>query len=82
MCVRRHSNYECILLKLHRRLDSETDNSMSRAISVLIIDDDEQVLEASRRSLKLFGFQSYLAKDGPTGLKLAQAKKPPLLSHL
>ena len=76
MCVRRHLNYECILLKLRGGLDSEGDNSMSRAICVLIIDDDEQVLEAARRSLKLFGFQSYLAKDGPTGLKLAQAKKP------
>jgi len=43
---------------------------------VLVVEDDELVREALRRSLKLYGFKAYLAKDGLTGLKLAQEKKP------
>lgn len=49
---------------------------MSKWIPVLVIEDDEIVREALRRSLKLYGFKAYLAKDGPTGLKLAQEEKP------
>ena len=49
---------------------------MSRWIPVLIVDDDEIVRKALTRSLKLYGFKAYPAKDGPTGLKLAQEKKP------
>lgn len=49
---------------------------MSRWIPVLAIDDDVLIHEALKRSLKLYGFKVYLAKDGPTGLKLAQEKRP------
>ena len=49
---------------------------MSKWIPVLVIDDDEIVREALRLSLKLYGFHAYLAKDGATGIKLAQEKKP------
>jgi DNA-binding response OmpR family regulator len=49
---------------------------VSKWIPVLVVDDDELVREALKRSLKLYGFQAYLAEDGPTGLKLAQEKRP------
>jgi len=49
---------------------------MSRWVPVLAIDDDKSIHEALKRSLKLYGFKVYLAKDGPTGLKLAQEKRP------
>ena len=49
---------------------------MSKWIPVLVIDDDELVREALRRSLKLYGFQVHLAKDGPQGLRLARQTKP------
>jgi chemosensory pili system protein ChpA (sensor histidine kinase/response regulator) len=49
---------------------------MSKWIPVLAVDDDELVREALKRSLKLYGFEVYLAKDGLTGLKIAQEKRP------
>jgi DNA-binding response OmpR family regulator len=49
---------------------------MSKWIPVLAVDDDELIHEALKRSLKLYGFKVYLAKDGPTGIKLAQEKSP------
>jgi DNA-binding response OmpR family regulator len=47
---------------------------MSKWIPVLAVDDDELTLRALQRSLKLYGFEVYLASDGQTGLKLAQEK--------
>lgn len=52
---------------------------MSKWIPVLVIEDDQIVREALKRSLKIFGFTSYLAKDGDTGIKLAHEKKPALI---
>jgi len=52
---------------------------VSKWIPVLAIEDDELVREALRRSLKLYGFQVHLAKDGPEGLKLAHETKPALI---
>ena len=49
---------------------------MSKWIPVLAVDDDELIHKDMKRSLKLYGFKVYLAKDGPTGLKLAQEKRP------
>jgi len=49
---------------------------MSKWIPVLAVDDDEFIREALKRSLKLYGFEVYLANDGLTGLKLAQEKRP------
>jgi DNA-binding response OmpR family regulator len=49
---------------------------VSKWIPVLVVDDDELVRKALKRSLKLYGFEVYPAKDGPTGLKLAQAMRP------
>lgn len=49
---------------------------MSKWIPVLVIDDDELIRIELKRTLQLYGFKVYLAKDGPTGLKLAQKKKP------
>jgi len=49
---------------------------MSKWIPVLAVDDDELIRKALKRSLKLYGFEVYLAKDGLTGLKLAQEKRP------
>jgi len=52
---------------------------VSKWVPVLVIEDDGLVQEALRRSLKLYGFKTYLAQDGPTGLKLAQGKKIALI---
>ena len=49
---------------------------MSKWIPVLVIDDDELVRINLKRTMQLYGFKAYLAKDGPTGLKLAQEKIP------
>jgi len=49
---------------------------VSKWIPVLVIDDDELIRIALKRTLQLYGFKVYLAKDGPTGLELAQKKKP------
>jgi len=49
---------------------------MSKWITVLAIEDDEIVQKALERSLKLYGFEAFLAKDGLSGLKLAQEKQP------
>jgi DNA-binding response OmpR family regulator len=49
---------------------------MSKWIPVLVIDDDDLMRIALKRSLKLHGFEAYLASDGQTGLKLAQEKRP------
>jgi len=49
---------------------------MSKWIPVLAVDDDECIRKALKRSLKLYGFKVYLAKNGLTGLKLAQEKRP------
>lgn len=40
---------------------------MSKWIPVLIIDDDEIIREALKRSLKLYGFKVYPAEDGLCG---------------
>lgn len=48
---------------------------MSKGIPILVIEDDELVHIALKRSLKLYGFKVYMAKDEPTGLKLAQEKR-------
>ena len=58
------------------RQKSERDDMVSNWIPVLVIEDDEIVQEAFKRSLKLYGFEAYQAMDGPTGLKLARAKRP------
>jgi DNA-binding response OmpR family regulator len=52
---------------------------MSKWITVLAIEDDEIVQKAMERSLKLYGFDTSMAKDGPSGLKLAQEKNPELI---
>jgi len=49
---------------------------LSTWIPVLIIDDDELVRKALKRSLQLYGFRVYLTEDGDAGLKLAREKKP------
>ncbi len=47
---------------------------MSKWIPVLAVDEDEFIRKALKRSLKLYGFEVHLAKDGSTGFKLAQEK--------
>ena len=49
---------------------------MSKWIPVLIVEDEELVRMALKRSLQLYGFRVYLAEDGRAGLKLAKEKKP------
>lgn len=52
---------------------------MSKWIPVLVVDDDELVRRALKRSLQLYGFRVYLSPDGRTGLKLAREKKLSLI---
>jgi DNA-binding response OmpR family regulator len=52
---------------------------MSEWIPILVIEDEEVVRMALERSLKLYGFQVYLAKNGQTGLQLAKEKQPALI---
>ncbi len=54
----------------------ERDDTVSNSIPVLVIEDDEIVQEAFKRSLKLYGFEVHQAMDGPTGVKLARTIKP------
>ncbi len=49
---------------------------MSKWIPVLVIDDNELFRIELKRTLQLYGFKAYLAKDGPTGLELAQENIP------
>lgn len=49
---------------------------MSKAIRVLVIEDDELTLEAMKRSLVVFGFETFMASDATEGLKLANDIKP------
>lgn len=49
---------------------------MSEWVPILVIDDDELVRRGFKRSLELYGFKVYQAKNGQTGLKLAQEKRP------
>lgn len=49
---------------------------MSKAARVLIIEDDELTREAMKRSVEVFGFETYVAAEGSADLKLAQDIKP------
>jgi len=51
-------------------------DSVSKANRVLVIEDDELTLEAMKRSLEAFGFETFTASDGVKGLKLANDIKP------
>ena len=47
--------------------------------SVLIVDDDPEVVESVRYALESNGFSVSVARDGNQGLALAETKKPDLL---
>ncbi len=49
---------------------------MRKRISILIIEDEDQLREMLEYNLSLEGFNVYLAADGPTGIELARKKKP------
>ena len=49
---------------------------MSEWIPVVVIEDDELVRTILQHSLKLYGFQTYMAQDGLTGFQLAQEQQP------
>ncbi|MCK4783186.1 MAG: response regulator [Desulfobacteraceae bacterium] len=49
---------------------------MGRWIPVLAIDDDVFIRKALKLTLQLYGFEVYLAENGPTGVKLAREKRP------
>ncbi len=52
---------------------------MSEKYSVLVVDDEENIRIILAYTLRLNGFEVYLAKDGPTGLELAREKKPDVI---
>ena len=52
---------------------------MSKKYSVLVVDDEENIRIILAYTLRLNGFEVYLAKDGSTGLELAREKKPDVI---
>ena len=52
---------------------------MSEKISVLVVDDEENIRNILEYNLELHGFKVYQAEDGPTGLELAREKKPGMI---
>jgi len=48
-------------------------------VKILVIDDEESILNLVTAYLRQEGYQSYTAKDGPSGLKAAQTYKPDLI---
>ncbi len=52
---------------------------MSKKYSVLIVDDEENIRIVLAYTLRLNGFEVYLAKDGLTGLEIAREKKPDVI---
>ncbi len=52
---------------------------MSKKYSVLVVDDEENIRIVLAYTLRLNGFEVYLAKDGPTGLEIAREKKPDVI---
>ncbi len=49
---------------------------MSKKISVLIIEDEQDIRKVLEYNLKSDGFKVYSAAGGPAGLKIASEKKP------
>jgi len=52
---------------------------MAERIPILVIDDDAGLRELLEYTLRLSGFEVYLAEDGKTGLEMAREKKPSLI---
>lgn len=48
---------------------------MSKQISILVIDDDRMIREILQSALSRTGHYVYTAKDGPSGLEIAQNQK-------
>ena len=53
--------------------------TMSKKISVLVIEDEEHIRTVLEYNLKLDDFDVYLAADGRTGLELAREKNPDVI---
>ncbi|MFC1677322.1 PleD family two-component system response regulator [Planctomycetota bacterium] len=52
---------------------------MSRRISVLVIEDEKNILDILQYNLESDGFEVILAEDGRSGLELARKKKPDVI---
>jgi len=52
---------------------------MNTKISVLVIEDEKDVRKVLECRLKTDGLDVYSAADGPTGLKIAEEKKPDVI---
>lgn len=63
------------------KISKETPNNMasSHNTSVLVIEDEADILRVLEYELKLDGFEVYSAADGPTGLKIARQKVPDVI---
>ena len=46
---------------------------------ILVVEDEENILEAVRYNLESHGYDTLTATDGITGLQLARAKRPDLV---
>lgn len=54
-------------------------NPISSEKKILVIDDSEDALRLVGRVLEVEGYRTYLAKEGKTGLELAQKEEPDLI---
>src|SRR5712691_5701042 len=53
-----------------------TANDMTRATRVLIVDDEESVRTFAERVLRLAGYETAVAADGPEALRIAKDQGP------
>lgn len=65
--------------KMPKKSKVEKGYMMSKQISALIIEDEENIRNILEYNLKSDGFEVILAEDGPTGLELAREKKPDVI---
>ena len=52
---------------------------MDKKISVLVIEDEADIRDLLRRTLRFDGFDVYSAADGSQGLKIALSKQPDVI---
>ena len=53
-------------------------NDFSRAPSVLVVEDDEDIAQALQRSLRMEGYEVRAAPDGPRRARARRARSRPI----
>jgi CheY-like chemotaxis protein len=55
------------------------ENQLKMEKSILVIDDNRDILENTSEILELAGYKTFMAESGKRGVELAQAEKPSLI---